>query len=813
MPENQDLTNQNKQPPHQKKPPASPAADKQSQRQGKQPANGTPPVKPTPQKDKNATPDSKDPSAPEKITELGQGTKSMSSLKERVKTKPSPESATDKANGDDGPSVQDAGLTEKSDPPADTKQPKSIKGDSHTDNRSSKPAKSVKSGETTAEPASATPQKPPKEKPHTEPPHQQEAPPEETSDKEKGAPASSTTPSGETSGDDEKDTLETEPQKQGPLGLLKNKFGELTKSKGPSPAQKQADKFAEGLVNLKDLLAPSAVEIDFNHLQIGENYYKTYFITGFPREVGANWLAPLINFSHALDIGMFYYPVKAKEILSQLRRKITELESELSIEHKEGRLLDPKVQLALQDARELQEELTAEREKFFQFALYITVPADDKEELNVVSHQLESILSSIMLVPRKATLQMDTGFKTTIPSFNDGLKVTRNMDTTSIATTLPFTSSSLSSDQGIMYGINEHNGSLIIFDRFQMENANSVIFGTSGSGKSYLVKLEALRSLMLGVDVIIIDPENEYKRLCDAIGGTYIHVDFNSASRINPFDLAQGYRSEENELNLKILSLHTLFKIMLGDMNSSEEAILDKALLMTYRMKGITQNAETHSLEPPLLEDLYKVLLGMENESAAEIANRLEKYVVGSAKGLFNRHTNIDLDNTFIAFGIRDLPDNIRPVGMFLILDYIWNRIRWDRKKRLLIVDEAWLLMEYPDSAHFLHSVARRGRKYYLGLTTITQQIDEFLSREKGKAIVNNAAIRILMKQSSSAIDQLAEVFYLSQGEKNLLLSSNVGEGIFFAGKAHVAMQVVASQEEHALITSNPAELKAMAAE
>lgn len=595
------------------------------------------------------------------------------------------------------------------------------------------------------------------------------------------------------------------------LGILETIKGKFFKTAGQQkdPSTEQAEKFSSGLVRLEDLLAPSAIEIDFNNIQIGETLYRTYFISGYPREVGANWLSPLINFSAALDISMFYYPVEAKAVLSNLRRKITELETELNIEYKEGRILDPSVQLALQDAKELQEEIAAERERFFQFGLYITVPAENIEKLNLTCHQLESILNSILIVPRKATLQMGEGFKSTIPYFNDTLKVSRNMDTTSIATTLPFTSSSLSSDQGIMYGINEHNGSLVIFDRFQMENANSVVFGISGSGKSYMVKLEAVRSLMLGTDVIGIDPENEYKTLCDTIGGSYIDLNFNSESRINPFDIAQEFGAgAESGLNIKVLTLHSLLKVMLGEMDAAQEATLDKSLLMAYRLKGITQNPETHSLEPPLLEDLYKVLLGAEDEAAKNLANRLEKYVIGSAKGLFNQHTNIDLDNTFIIFGIRDLPDDVRPVGMFLVLDYIWTRIKKERKKRLLIVDEAWLMMQYADSAQFMYSVAKRGRKYYLGLTTITQNIDEFLTREEGKAIVNNAAIRILMKQSPSAIDQLADVFYLSEGEKNLLLSCNIGEGIFFAGKSHVAMQVVASNDEHQLITTNPAELK-----
>lgn len=582
--------------------------------------------------------------------------------------------------------------------------------------------------------------------------------------------------------------------------------------KGPTPTEtkliKQAKKFAQGTLNVRDLIAPSGLEVDFNEIKIGGTYYRIFFIAGYPREVGANWLSPLINFSHALDITMYYYPIDAREVLSGLRRKITEMETELNIEYKEGRILDPEVQLALQDAKALQDELVAEREKFFQFGLYLALPHEDLKELSILSKQIESVLGGIMLVPRKATLQIEDGFKSVLPMFDDRLQVYRNMDTTSIATTFPFTSSSLTSDQGILYGINEHNGSLIIFDRFQLENANMVIFAKSGAGKSYLVKIEALRSLMLGTEVLIIDPENEYKTMCEAIGGEYIQFDFNSASKINPFDLSQVYEEGENELGLKILTLHSLLKVMLGDLSATEEAILDRALIESYRMKGITQDPETQRLEPPLLEDLYKVLLGFEEVEAKGLADRLEKFVKGSAKGLFDQATNIDITNTFTVFGIRDLEESVRPIGMFLILDYIWTRIRRDRKKRILIVDEAWFMMKHPDSANFMHSIAKRARKYYLGLTTITQDVEDFLVTDKGKAIVTNSSIQVLMKQAPSAIDRLTEVFYLSEGERNLLLSCNVGEGIFFAGESHVAMQVIASMSEHRLITTNPAELQ-----
>jgi type IV secretory pathway VirB4 component len=385
--------------------------------------------------------------------------------------------------------------------------------------------------------------------------------------------------------------------------------------------------------------------------------------------------------------------------------------------------------------------------------------------------------------------------------------ITRNMDTTSLATTFPFTSSELTQNQGVLYGINEHNGSLVILDRFSMENANSVIFAKSGAGKSYLVKLEALRSLMFDTEVIIIDPENEYEKLCTAVGGQYIKFSFSANAKINPFDLSQVYEEGQNELGQKVLSLHSLFKIIMGQVTPQEEALLDRAIILTYKQKGITPDPGTQKKEPPLLEDLYKVLVGMEEAAAESLAARLEKYVKGSSRGVFDQQTNIDIKSTFTVFSIRELEDALRPVAMFMILDFIWTKVKKDLKRRLMIIDEAWYMMKYPDSASFVYSMAKRARKYYLGLTTITQDVEDFLGSDYGKAIVTNSSIQILMKQSTAAIDNLAKVFYLSEGEKHLLLSCGIGHGIIFAGANHVALNVVASPEEHNLITSSPEEL------
>lgn len=566
-------------------------------------------------------------------------------------------------------------------------------------------------------------------------------------------------------------------------------------------------KLAEGMLSVRDIIAPSAIEVDFNHIKINNTYFRTLFVAGYPRFVAANWLSPLISFDHSLNISMFIYPVEGKTVLDDLRRKIAEMEAEISLDIQRGRVINPSTAAKLEDARALQEQLVKGIERFFQFGLYITIPADSLEELDRVTKQVQSALGSLLIVSKNATLQMEDGFKTTLPLCVDRLMITRNMDTTSLATTFPFTSSELTANEGIMYGINLHNGSLIIFDRFTMENANSVIFAKSGAGKSYLVKLEALRSLMFGTEVIVVDPEAEYKTLADAIGGEFIEFSFNSPKKINPFDLSAVYEEGENELGLKILSLHSLFKVIMGNLTPSEEALLDRALILTYKMKGITPEPATQKNEPPLMEDLYKVLIGMEEADAKGLADRIEKFVKGSFVGIFDQRSTVNIQNAFTVFSLRGLEEALRPIAMFIILDYIWTRIKRDMKRRILIIDEAWYLMKFPDSANFVYSIAKRARKYWLGLTTITQDVEDFLSTDYGKAIVTNSSIQILMKQSPAAIDQIAKVFYLSEGEKNLLLAANIGEGLFFAGANHVRIRVLASPEEHLLITTRPEEL------
>ncbi len=580
---------------------------------------------------------------------------------------------------------------------------------------------------------------------------------------------------------------------------------------GAPPPQTTAtpaiDHLEQGMVSLVDLIAPSSVEVDFKYIRVGEKFYSTLFVVGYPRYVSPNWLQPIIDYDHTLDISMFCYPTSSSDVLSDLKRKIAEMEATISSEAEQGRAADPRVEAALEDAFSLQEELAKGVERFFQFSFYITVSADSLGELEEATKQLKTTLASLLLSAKTATLQMEEGFKTTMPMAQDKLYITRNMDTTSLASTFPFTSAVLTQNRGVMYGINQQNGSLIVFDRFSLENANEVVLGKSGAGKSYLIKLEIMRQFMLGTEVIVVDPEGEYGTLANTLGGEV--VEFSSASpvKINPFDLSQLYEPGENELGLKILSLHGLLTLIMGQLDAEHDAILDKALVETYHQKGITPDPETQKKEPPLLEDLYKTLLGMETAPAKEMAFRLEKFIKGSAAGIFNQPSNFDIVSPLTIFSIKNLEEELRPIAMHIILDFVWTKVKKTLKKRLLILDEAWYMMKYDDSASFVYSIAKRARKYYLGLTTATQDVEDFMKTDYGKAVLTNSSIQILLKQGTAEVDLVGETFFLSEGERELLLSADIGEGLFFAGQNHVAIQVVGAPFEHEIITSNPAEL------
>ncbi len=565
--------------------------------------------------------------------------------------------------------------------------------------------------------------------------------------------------------------------------------------------------YSQGLVTIQDIISPEAIELDFTEQKINATYTRSFFVSGYPRSVLANWLSPLINYPATIDISMFIYPVDSADILDKLKRKITEMEAELQSDLKAGKVTNIDTEVKLEDAVSLREELAKGSYKFFQFGLYLTIYANTLDELDRISKAVRSTLGAQLIIAKQATMQMGDGFKNTLPMGIDHFKINRNMDTISLATTFPFTSSELSMETGIMYGINEHNDSLVIFDRFQMENANMVIFAKSGSGKSYTVKLEIIRQLMFGVDVVVLDPEHEYEPLAKKMEGQYLNFSFNSNTKINPFDLSNLYEEGENELGQKILSLHGLLRLMLGDMSSEQNSLLDKAIVAAYRAKGITPDPGTQTNEPPLMEDLYKALIGMEIPPALDLATRLEKYITGSFRGLFDQKSNINLDNPLIIFSVKEIEEELRPIAMYVILDFIWTRVKRKFKKRVLVVDEAWYFMKNRDSASFLYSMAKRARKYFLGVTTISQDVEDFLANDYGKAIVSNSSIQFLMKQSSVSLPVLVDTFHLSQGEQQLLTAADVGEGVFFAGQNHVALRVIASPEEHEVITTNPAEV------
>src|SRR5579863_10196720 len=579
------------------------------------------------------------------------------------------------------------------------------------------------------------------------------------------------------------------------------------KQKPPATTVKALDTFEKGLTTVIDLIAPSSVEVDFRYIRVSDNFYETLFIAGYPRYVSLGWLEAIIDYDHTLDISMFCYPTSSTDVLADLKRKIGEMQATLASDAEQGKVADPTVEAALEDALGLQEELAKGVERFFQFGFYITISDPDLVKLQDTVKNLQTALGSLLLTGKPATLQMEEGFKSTLPLGQDRLYITRNMDTSSLASTFPFTSSVLTQNKGVMYGVNQQNGSLIIFDRFSLENANEVVLGKSGAGKSYTIKLEIMRQFMLGAEVIVIDPEGEYETLTPAVGGEVVEFSSSSAVKINPFDLSDVYEEGENELGLKILSLHGLLKIITGELDAEHDAILDRALIETYRSKGITTDPTTQKKQPPLMEDLYKTLLGMENQPARELAYTLEKFIKGSASGIFNQQSNFEINNPLTVFSIRNLEEALRPVAMHIILDFVWTKVKRSLKKRILILDEGWYMMKYQDSASFVYSIAKRARKYFLGMTTATQDVEDFLKNEYGKAVLTNSSIQVLLKQGTAEVDMITETFYLSEGEKALLLSADVGEGLFFAGQNHVAMKVFAAPFEHDLITSNPLEL------
>lgn len=601
------------------------------------------------------------------------------------------------------------------------------------------------------------------------------------------------------------------------------------KSKSLTPEQLQAISekktleeerlYRRGTVTVRDLIAPTSFHVNPDHLKIGDTFIRTMFIVTYPRYVNIGWGAPIINYNGTLDIGMFFYPIPSEMILKQLKDKVGILEAQIISDNEKGAPRDPIQETALRDVEQLRDDLTQGIEHFFQFAFYITLYAKDKEELDRRSGQIESIFGSKLIYTKRGLYQSEQGFNSTMPLGNDELMITFNMSTSPIASSFPFISSDLTSDKGIMYGINRHNNSLILFDRFSLQNANAVVFATSGAGKSYAVKLEILRSMMMGTDIIVIDPEMEYRTLSDAVGGTYVNVSLASESKINPFDLPRAIGEEtsvEDILRSAVITIKGLLRIMIGTpigkggatrgFTPTEDSMLDRAILEAYAKKDITSDlANLDGAEYPILQDLQEILDGM--DGGGDLVDRLRKYTEGTFAGLFNSPTTVQMKNQLVVFSVRDLEDELRPMAIYTIVNYIWNVVRSERKKRILTIDEAWWLMQYDDSAKFIFALVKRARKYFLGVTTITQDVNDFLRNPYGQAIVTNSSLQLLMKQSPAGVDLVSKTFNLTQSEKYLLLEAAVGEGIFFAGNNHAAIKVVASYTEDQLITTNPEQL------
>jgi conjugal transfer ATP-binding protein TraC len=569
--------------------------------------------------------------------------------------------------------------------------------------------------------------------------------------------------------------------------------------------------FQKGVTALRDFIAPSSIEFQSGFFRIGTRYARTMYVYGYPRQVFTGWLSSMVNIDEVIDLSMFIYPVESQVILENLRKKVGQLEAGIQIDAEKGRVRDPAKQASIIDAEEMRDKLQVGEERFFRFGLYFTLYANSQDELEFVSHKVEALLGQQLIYSKTASAQQEQGLNSTLPQFVDQLQIRRNMNTGALSTSFPFTSADLSQDNGILYGINMHNSGLVIFDRFSLENGNSVVFAKSGAGKSFAVKLEALRSLMFGTEIFIIDPENEYERMCEAVGGAYLRLSLNSATRINPFDLPKVIDAEEadNALRSNLITLHGLLRLMMGGAQSQmmgnqvtlvpaltpvEESDLDAALIETYARAGITNDPLTHVSPPPTINELYDT----------QLAQRLRKYTTGTFAGIFSQQSNVDINNPMVVFNIRDLEDELRPVAMYIVLNYIWNTTKADKKRRILIIDEAWQLMKYEDSANFMFSLAKRARKYNLGLTTITQDVEDFMGSRMGRAIVANASMQLLLKQSPSAVDVLTEVFKLTSEEKKRLTQFPVGQGLFFAGQSHVHIQIIPSPTESGLITTTP---------
>ncbi len=586
--------------------------------------------------------------------------------------------------------------------------------------------------------------------------------------------------------------------------LGKNKKDDAAPSVAPVLPK---DIYAEGELRLADAIAPAALKVGARELELGEKVSRSFYTISYPRFLVDSWFTPIINLDKVFDVSIFVHPVETGSALRGFQKKVAEIESQIADREEKGLVRDPMLDTAYRDLEQLRDQLQQAEEHIFEVGLYITLYGNNKDELDKIEADVRGILDSKLVYTKPALFQQEQGFRSTLPIATDELQVTSKLNSSPLSSIFPFVSFDLTSDRGILYGINRHNASLILFDRFSLENYNSVVFAKSGSGKSYAVKLEVLRSLMFGTDVIVIDPEREYENLAAATGGRTFNISLSSEHHINPFDLPPVKEDEEPSdiLRSSIINLVGLFRLMLGGLTPEEDAIIDRAITETYALKDITGDSDFTGIEPPLLSDFENVLSGMEGSESLVI--RLSKYTHGTWAGFINQPTNVDINKQFIVFSVRDMEDELKPIAMYIITHYIWNAVRHELRKRLLVIDEAWWMMKSEDTASFLYSLAKRGRKYYLGVATITQDVEDFLRSPYGRPILTNSSMQLLLKQSPTTINVLKETFNLTEEEKFLLLESGVGEGLFFAGLKHVAIKVVASYTEDQIITSDPSQL------
>lgn len=568
--------------------------------------------------------------------------------------------------------------------------------------------------------------------------------------------------------------------------------------------------YEAGVLELKDVIAPSALKVSPRELNLGDKIVRSFFVISYPRFLSESWFAPIINLDKVFNISIFVHPVETEKVLRQFQKKVAEVQSQISIREQKGLVRDPMLDTAYQDLEQLRDQLQQAQEKLFDVGVYLSIYGDSESELDKTESEIKSILESKLVYVKPALFQQEQGYKSNLPTASDELLVHSKLNSSPLSSLFPFISFDLTSDKGILYGVNRHNSSLVLFDRFSLENYNSITFAKSGSGKSYATKLEILRTLMFDTDVIVIDPEKEYEFLAEATGGKFFNISLNSEHHINPFDLPVPREDESGAdvLRSNIINLVGLFRIMMGGLTPEEDAIIDKAITETYALKDITPDSDFSHTEPPLLSDFELVLAGM--EGGESLVQRLTKYTKGTWSGFINRPTNVDIGAKFIVFSLRDMEEDLKPVAMYIVTHYIWNAIRKNLKKRLLVIDEAWWMMKSDDTASFLLGLAKRGRKYFLGIATITQDVDDFLKSPYGLPIITNSSIQVLLKQSPSSIDHLQQVFNLTDEEKYLLLESDVGEGIFFVGLKHVAIKIIASYTEDQIITSDPSQILAI---